>query len=114
MEGQKGKENTGGTMRLGDYACHFAAGSLAAKLYGTQDIVERHRHRYEAMGTYVDEYESWGITASGMNPDNGLVEVIEGVDHPFLMASQYHPEFKSRPNHPHPMFQGFIAALKNK
>ena len=112
MAGQKGKENTGGTMRLGDYACHFDAGSLAAKLYGTQDIVERHRHRYEAMGKYVDEYENWGIRASGMNPDNGLVEVIEGVDHPFLMASQYHPEFKSRPNHPHPMFHGFIASLK--
>jgi CTP synthase len=64
------------------------------------------------MGKYVSEYESWGICASGMNPDNGLVEVIEGVDHPFLMASQYHPEFKSRPNRPHPMFQGFIAALK--
>jgi CTP synthase len=112
MDGQEGKENTGGTMRLGDYACHFAAGSLAAKLYGTQDIVERHRHRFEANGEYVGEYESWGIRASGMNPDNGLVEVIEGVDHPFLMASQYHPEFKSRPNRAHPMFSGFIAALK--
>ncbi|PID31021.1 CTP synthetase [Candidatus Saccharibacteria bacterium] len=114
MQGQKGKENTGGTMRLGDYACHFAADSLAAKLYGTQDIVERHRHRYEAMAEYVPDYESWGIRASGMNPDNGLVEVIEGVDHPFLIASQYHPEFKSRPNRPHPMFKGFVAALKNK
>lgn len=112
MEGQKGKENTGGTMRLGNYACHFARDSLAAQLYGTQDILERHRHRYEAMGKYVSEYESWGIRASGMNPDNGLVEVIEGVDHPFLMASQYHPEFTSRPNKPHPMFTGFIAALK--
>ena len=111
MDGQQGKENTGGTMRLGDYACHFAAGSLGAKLYGAQDIVERHRHRYEANGDYVDDYESWGIRASGMNPDNGLVEVIEGVDHPFLMASQYHPEFKSRPNKPHPMFLGFIEAL---
>ncbi len=112
MESQKGKENTGGTMRLGNYACHFEADSLAARLYGTQDIQERHRHRYEAMAQYVPEYESWGIRASGINPDNGLVEVIEGADHPFLMASQYHPEFKSRPNHPHPMFQGFIAALK--
>lgn len=111
MDGQKGKENTGGTMRLGDYACHFAADSLAAKLYGSQDIVERHRHRYEANGTYVPEYESWGIRASGINPDNGLVEVIEGVDHPFLMASQYHPEFKSRPNRPHPMFLGFVSSL---
>ncbi|MFZ1249103.1 MAG: CTP synthase [Candidatus Saccharimonadales bacterium] len=112
MDGQEGKENTGGTMRLGNYACHFEAGSLAAKLYGTQDIQERHRHRFEATGKYVDQYKSWGITASGMNPDNGLVEVIEGVDHPFLMASQYHPEFKSRPNRAHPMFAGFIAALK--
>lgn len=114
MEGQKGKENTGGTMRLGDYACHFAEGSLAARLYGTQDIHERHRHRYEAMAQYVDQYESWGIRASGINPDNGLVEVIEGVDHPFLVASQYHPEFKSRPNVPHPLFRGFIASLLQK
>jgi CTP synthase len=110
MEGQKGKENTGGTMRLGNYACHFADDTLAAQLYGTQDIVERHRHRYEAMAQYVPEYESWGIRASGVNPDNGLVEVIEGVDHPFLVASQYHPEFKSRPNVPHPLFRGFIAS----
>jgi CTP synthase len=110
MNGQKGLENTGGTMRLGDYPCHFTKGSLAATLYGTQDIQERHRHRYEAMGKYVPEYEKWGIRASGMNPDNGLVEVIEGTDHPFLLASQYHPEFKSRPNRAHPMFRGFIAA----
>ncbi len=112
MDDQKGKENTGGTMRLGNYACHFAGGSMAAKLYGARDIVERHRHRYEANNNYVVDYESWGIRASGINPDNGLVEVIEGVDHPFLMASQYHPEFTSRPNRPHPMFTGFIAALK--
>jgi len=111
MDGQKGLENTGGTMRLGNYACHFAKDSLAAKLYGTQDIQERHRHRYEANAKYVPEYEKWGIRASGINPDNGLVEVIEGVDHPFLLASQYHPEFKSRPNAAHPMFQGFIASL---
>ncbi len=114
MAGQKGKENTGGTMRLGNYACEFAPGSLAARLYGTTTITERHRHRYEAMAEYVDKYESWGITASGINPDNKLVEVIEGVDHPFLLASQYHPEFKSRPNKPHPMFVGFIASLLKK
>lgn len=111
MEGQEGKENTGGTMRLGNYACHFSEGTLAAKLYGTQDVLERHRHRFEANAKFVDDYEKWGIRASGMNPDNGLVEVIEGVDHPFLLASQYHPEFKSRPNVPHPMFRGFIKAL---
>lgn len=111
MDGQKGLENTGGTMRLGDYACHFAESSLAATLYGNQDITERHRHRYEANAEFVPQYESWGIRAVGMNPDNGLVEVIEGIDHPFLLASQYHPEFKSRPNAAHPMFRGFIAAL---
>jgi len=111
MEGQEGKENTGGTMRLGNYACHFAKKSLAAKLYGEQDILERHRHRYEANSKYVGLYESWGIRASGINPDNGLVEVIEGINHPFLLASQYHPEFKSRPNAAHPMFRGFIASL---
>lgn len=114
MDGQKGLENTGGTMRLGNYACHFAADSLAAKLYGTTDIEERHRHRFEANAKFVPDYEAWGIRAVGINPDNGLVEVIEGVDHPFLIASQYHPEFKSRPNRAHPMFQGFIASLLKK
>ena len=111
LHGQKGLENTGGTLRLGNYACHFAKDSLAAKLYGSQDILERHRHRWEANAKYVADYESWGIRAVGINPDNGLVEVIEGIDHPFLMASQYHPEFKSRPNRAHPMFRGFIASM---
>jgi CTP synthase len=114
MDGQKGLENTGGTMRLGNYACRFEPGSLAAKLYGSTTIYERHRHRYEATAKYVPEYGKWGIRASGINPDNGLVEVIEGVDHPFLLASQYHPEFKSRPNAAHPMFRGFIASLLQK
>ncbi|HPR09073.1 MAG TPA: CTP synthase [Candidatus Saccharibacteria bacterium] len=114
MADQKGKENTGGTMRLGDYDCTFQPGSLAAKVYGTTAIVERHRHRYEAMNEYVSKYESWGIRASGTNPQSGLVEVIEGIDHPFLLASQYHPEFKSRPNRPHPMFVGFIQSLLKK
>ncbi len=112
LHGQKGKESTGGTLRLGNYACHFDKDSLAAKLYGTQDILERHRHRWEATAKYVPKYESWGIRAVGINPDNSLVEVIEGIDHPFLLASQYHPEFKSRPNRAHPMFRGFIAALR--
>lgn len=111
MAGQKGLENTGGTMRLGDQNCHLATGSLAAKVYGSTDIVERHRHRYECNNTYRDQFEQWGIRASGINPDNDLVEVIEGIDHPFFLASQFHPEFKSRPNRPHPMFDGFIKAL---
>lgn len=111
MADQAGKHMTGGTMRLGDYDCKLEKGSLAAKVYGTLDVVERHRHRGEANNAFRDQYESWGIRASGVNPENGLVEVIEGIDHPFLLASQYHPEFKSRPNRAHPMFRGFIAAL---
>lgn len=110
MADQKGKEMTGGTMRLGNYECQLEQGSLAAKLYGTDNIVERHRHRYEANNAYRDQYASWGLKASGLNPQNDLVEIVEGTDHPFLLASQFHPEFKSRPNRAHPMFLGFIKA----
>jgi CTP synthase len=111
MADQVDKHMTGGTMRLGNYDCELVKGSLAAKTYGETKIVERHRHRGECNNDYRDQYESWGIRATGINPDNNLVEVIEGVDHPFLLASQYHPEFKSRPNRPHPMFAAFIKAL---
>ncbi len=111
MADQVGKAQTGGTMRLGNYNCDLQKGSLAAKVYGTNNIVERHRHRGECNNAYRDLYESWGIRASGINPDNNLVEVIEAIDHPFLLASQFHPEFKSRPNRPHPMFDGFVKAL---
>lgn len=118
MEDQKGKENTGGTMRLGDYDCQLVPNSLAATTYQTAKIVERHRHRYECNAKYVDDYESWGIRAVGHNPKTNLVEVIEAVDHPYFLASQFHPEFKSRPNRPHPMFKGFVHACalvaKNK
>lgn len=114
MADQKGKENTGGTMRLGDYPCHLVSGSVTEQLYGSADIVERHRHRYEANNSYRDQYESWGIRVSGASPDGELVEIIEGIDHPFLVASQFHPEFKSRPNRPHPMFNGFIKAILQK
>ncbi len=111
MEGQKGKENTGGTMRLGDFPCVITKGSLAAKVYGATKIVERHRHRGECANSYRDQYESWGIKVVGTSPDGSLVEMIEGVDHPYFMASQFHPEFKSRPNRSHPMFDGFIKAV---
>jgi CTP synthase len=114
MDGQQGKENTGGTMRLGDYPCEIAKDSQAAKLYGTTKITERHRHRYECNNDYRDEYEDWGIRAVGLSPDHHLVEMIEAIDHPFMMASQFHPEFKSRPNRPHPMFEGFIRSLLQK
>lgn len=111
MDGQEGKENTGGTMRLGNYDCKLQKGSLARRLYGQDNIVERHRHRYECNNDYRDQYESWGIRATGTSPDNHLVEVIEAIDHPYFIASQFHPEFKSRPNRPHPLFSGFIKAL---
>jgi CTP synthase len=114
MADQKGKENTGGTMRLGNYPCVLAKDSKAAKAYAAQEIVERHRHRYECNNDYRDQYVSWGIRAVGLSPDGHLVEVIEGVDHPFFMASQFHPEFKSRPNRAHPMFKGFVASLLQK
>lgn len=110
MAGQEGKASTGGTMRLGDYDCELTPGSLAAQVYGATSIVERHRHRYECNPEYVDQYESWGIKAVGRNPQTNLVEVIEAADHPFFMASQYHPEFKGRPISAHPMFDGFIKA----
>lgn len=110
MNDQKDLLNTGGTMRLGDYPCHLEKGTLAAKVYGTTKITERHRHRGECNPAYRDQYDRWGIKASGINPDNNLVEVIEGIDHPFFLASQFHPEFKSRPNRAHPMFDGFIKA----
>ena len=111
MSDQKEKLNTGGTMRLGDYNCKLQAGTLAAKTYGQTDITERHRHRGECNNAYRDKFADWGILASGINPDNDLVEIIEANDHPFFLASQFHPEFKSRPNRPHPMFDGYIKAL---
>lgn len=114
MSDQKGKEMTGGTMRLGDYSCHLEKGSLAAKTYRKLDIIERHRHRGECNNDYRDQYEKWGIKASGINPDNNLVEIIEGINHPFFLASQFHPEFKSRPIRPQPMFDGFIKAILKK
>lgn len=112
MADQKGKENTGGTMRLGDYVCKIEKGSLAEKVYGSSTITERHRHRYECNNAYRDQYESWGIKATGTSPDGHLVEMIEGIDHPYFIATQAHPEFKSRPNNPHPLFSGFIQAIK--
>jgi CTP synthase len=111
MSDQKGKENTGGTMRLGNYPCRIEKGSIAARLYKATIIEERHRHRYECNNAYVSQYESWGIKPVGKAPDGSLVEMIEGIDHPYFVASQFHPEFRSRPNRPHPMFSGFIESM---
>ncbi|HMT18404.1 MAG TPA: CTP synthase [Candidatus Saccharibacteria bacterium] len=111
MEDQKYIDKMGGTMRLGNYPCVLAKGSLARRVYGKDLVQERHRHRYECNNAYRDTYEKWGIRASGVSPDGHLVEMIEGVDHPFFLATQAHPELASRPNRPHPMFAGFISTL---
>lgn len=115
MEDQKGKEATGGTMRLGDYQALLAEGSSAAKLYGSQQITERHRHRYEVNRSYEDAMKAGGLIVSGESPDGALVEFVEAehqAQHPFFIATQAHPEFRSRPMRPHPLFDGFISALK--
>ena len=111
MNDQKGKENTGGTMRLGDYPCVIAKDSQSAKLYKTLKINERHRHRYECNNDFRDQYETWGIRIVGTSPDKSLVEMIEAIDHPFMIATQFHPEFKSRPSRAHPLFDGFLKAM---
>ena len=113
MEDQKGKEATGGTMRLGDYPAELTKESLVAKLYGSTDIVERHRHRYEVNRKYESAIENGGLIVSGESPNGRLVEFVEGKDQRFFVATQAHPEFRSRPTRPHPLFIGFIEALKS-
>jgi CTP synthase len=112
MDGQQGKESTGGTLRLGDYPAHLAIDSIAYRLYGQQDIVERHRHRYEVNQKYREAYERGGIMVSGASPDGKLVEYIEAPRHRYFIATQAHPEFRSRPTRPHPLFVGLIAAAR--
>jgi CTP synthase len=114
MAEQVGKENTGGTMRLGDYTAVLKSGTVARKLYGQEKIVDRHRHRYEANNEYRDKYPEWGLKISGTSPDGSLVEMIEAPEHPFFVATQAHPEFRSRPNRPHPLFLGLIKAAKSR
>ena len=111
MADQKGKEATGGTMRLGDYPAKLVKGSKTAETYGMTDIVERHRHRYEVNRAYEDKINRGGIIISGESPDGRLVEFIEATNHPYFLATQAHPEFRSRPTRPHPLFAGFVKAL---
>ncbi len=113
MEDQKDVTNKGGTMRLGSYPCTLQPGSLAEKVYGTTGITERHRHRWEFNNTYLDLFESNGMIASGRNPENGLVEIVELKNHPFFMGVQYHPELKSTVENPHPLFVAFISAARH-
>jgi CTP synthase len=110
MESQKGIDRKGGTMRLGAWPCTLKNGSRARELYGKKDITERHRHRFEFNNFYRETLEAKGLLISGTTPDNKLVEMIEIPDHPFFIASQFHPEFNSRPNVPHPLFDGFVKA----
>ena len=110
MEDQKATTIKGGTMRLGAYACRLEPGSLAARLYGCTDIRERHRHRYEFNSDYLEAFEKAGLKATGRNPETGLVEVVEIPSHPFFIGSQFHPEYKSTPEVPHPLFTGLVKA----
>ena len=112
MEGQQGKESTGGTLRLGNYNATLREGSKVADTYGSTNIVERHRHRYEVNQSFTQDIERGGLTISGTSPDGKLVEFVEATDHPYMLATQAHPELKSRPNRPHPLFVGLIRAAK--
>jgi CTP synthase len=112
MEEQKKITNKGGTMRLGSYPCDIKEGTLAHKIYGTDKISERHRHRWEFNSAYLSEFENAGMLASGINPTTGLVEIIELKDHPFFIGVQYHPELKSTVENPQPIFVNFIKAAK--
>jgi CTP synthase len=112
MEEQKKIKMLGGTMRLGAYPCEIKEGTLAEKIYGTTQISERHRHRYEFNDEYLSQFESNGMIASGTNPDTGLVEIMEIPSHPFFIGVQYHPELKSTVEKPSPLFVSFVAAMK--
>ena len=113
MDDQRHVTKLGGTMRLGSQVCHVVPGTKAAGLYGTTVIHERHRHRYEFNGDYRRQFEESGFVFSGNTPDGQLAEMIELRDHPFFLACQFHPEFQSKPNAPHPLFRGFIGASLN-
>lgn len=115
MPEQREIDGLGGTMRLGAYPCMVSKDSLAYKYYQSEEVDERHRHRYEFNNEFREEFEKNGMKISGVSPDSHLVEMIEYVDHPYYIAVQFHPEFKSRPNRPHPLFYGLVeAALRTK
>ena len=110
MPDQQGVETKGGTMRLGKYPCVITPGTKMADCYGTTEIDERHRHRYEFNNEFRAEFEEKGLVIAGTSPDGRLVEAVEIPGRDFHLGAQFHPEFKSRPNRAHPLFKGFIAA----
>jgi len=110
LDAQRRVVDKGGTMRLGGYDCRLVAGTRAHAAYGAGEVTERHRHRYEFNNEYRAELEAAGLVPSGTTPDGSLVEICEVRDHPWMVGSQFHPEFRSRPNRPHPLFAGFLAA----
>ncbi len=109
MEEQKAVLTKGATMRLGAYPCTLERGSLAHQIYGEREISERHRHRYEFNNAFRDQFIQHGLQFSGLSPDGTLVEIVEYPNHPHFIGCQFHPEFKSRPMAPHPLFESFIA-----
>ena len=112
MPEQEDVEDKGGTMRLGAYPCKVAAGTKSFAAYGSELIYERHRHRYEVSNAYRAQLEEAGLAISGLSPDGRLVEMVELPEHPWFVATQAHPEFKSRPGKPHPLFRDFVKAAK--
>jgi len=112
MEDQRHTDDKGGTMRLGAYPCKIEPGTLAEEIYQASEVNERHRHRWEVNNHYRDMFKENGLVISGMSPDGKLVEMIELTDHPFFIAVQFHPELKSRPNRPHPLFKALVGAAR--
>jgi CTP synthase len=115
MPDQRGIVDMGGTMRLGLYPCQLQTGTCAAQSYAPQTLVqERHRHRFELNNAYRRVLEQAGMRFSGISPDGRLVEIAEIADHPFMVGTQFHPEFLSRPNRPHPLFVAFLRAVRQR
>ena len=110
MDNQIEVTEKGGTMRLGKYKCELKPNTIVSQVYGKKEIKERHRHRYEFNNSYLEQYEKGGMIASGKNPKTNLVEIIEIPNHPWFVGTQFHPEYKSTVDNPHPLFVNFIAA----
>jgi CTP synthase len=114
MPDQRDIADLGGTMRLGLYPCQLKTGTVARSAYQKKLVQERHRHRFELNNAYREAFEAAGMRFSGISPDGRLVEIAELADHPFMLGTQFHPEFLSRPNRPHPLFVAFLRAAQQR